>query len=577
MKISSAYSSYSFGMVAVGSVLIALTLIVANPGATDRYLPHGVCYAWQPSLIRLHLVSDVLIGLAYLAIPIALVHFIRARSDLPFNWMFLLFGLFIVACGATHWMEVWTLWNPNYWFAGSVKAVTAAASVPTAVLLFMLIPQAVRLPSIAQLEAAKAALEREIEQRREAESALEESRRRLEERVEQRTAELRAANELLVQQRAELADADRAKSNFLAILSHELRNPVHAIRTNAWVMKALAKDDPRQEPAAAIERQVAKLSVLLEELLDVVSVSRNAKLRLVPADLRSVVDAAVDTTRADFAAKRQRVDIARPAEPLPVRADPGRLEQALANVLHNASKYTPVDGRVDVAFGREDDHVTVSIRDNGIGIGAEDLSHLFQLFTRGSAAAMTRSDGLGVGLYIARQLVTAHGGSIRAQSAGPGQGSEFVVRLPLLAEDAPPEAVHSDAAAPDSATSTMRVLVVDDNRDAADSLARMLRMAGHDVDVCYDGETAIELARAHDPDVALVDIGLPTISGYDIARAFAANGGRVPLMIAVTGWGADEDKAKAFAAGFSRHLTKPVDVGALLALMDELARVRPRA
>ena len=195
-----------------GIPAVALVAYAAMQGGMDRYLPHGVCYAWQPGLIRLHLVSDVLIGLAYLAIPVALVHFIRRRADIPFNWMFLLFGMFIVACGATHWMEVWTLWNPTYWVAGTVKAITAAASVPTAILLFMLIPKAVALPSIAQLEAAKAALQREVAQRREAEAALEEARRELEVRVEKRTSELRVANGLLERQSEELAQADRARA-----------------------------------------------------------------------------------------------------------------------------------------------------------------------------------------------------------------------------------------------------------------------------------------------------------------------------------------------------------------------------
>jgi signal transduction histidine kinase len=254
----------------------ALVAFAATQGGMDRYLPHGVCYAWQPGLIRLHLVSDVLIGLAYLAIPVALVHFIRSRADIPFNWMFLLFGLFIVACGATHWMEVWTLWTPSYWLAGTVKAITAAASVPTAVLLFILIPKALKLPSIAQLEAAKSALEREVSQRRGVEAALEEARRELEMRVENRTRELQVANTLLEQQREALGQADRAKGNFLAILSHELRNPVHAIRMSARVIRTQAVGEACEAAANAIERQVAKLSSLLEELLDIVTLSRKS-------------------------------------------------------------------------------------------------------------------------------------------------------------------------------------------------------------------------------------------------------------------------------------------------------------
>jgi signal transduction histidine kinase/CheY-like chemotaxis protein len=574
------FSSYQTGVFAFVGAVILLTLLAASPGlgTTDRYLPHGVCYAWQPGLVRLHLVADVLIGLAYFAIPIALVHFIRKRTDLPFNWMFLLFGLFIVACGATHWMEVWTLWNPSYWLAGGVKIVTAAASVPTAILLFMLIPRALALPSIAQVEAANSALEREVDQRRHAEAALEESRHELEVRVEQRTAELRTANALLERQRADLAHADRAKNNFLAILSHELRNPVHAIRTNAWVIRALTRDEPKLQAASAIERQVAKLSVLLEDLLDVVSVSRNTKLKLAPADLHAIVDAAVETTRTDFLAKRQKLDISGAPESLPISADASRLEQAVANVLNNASKYTPEQGEVSVRLGREDDDVTVSIRDNGVGIASEEIAHVFQLFSRGSAASMIQSEGLGVGLYIAHELVAGHGGSISVKSEGPGKGSEFVIRVPRaeMAVKAPAAAAEPIPVTGGRAGATMRILVVDDNKDAADSLAQVLRMTGHDVIVTYEGEAAIAIAREHDLDVALIDIGLPTVNGYDIARTLSGARG-APVMIAVTGWGADDDKAKAFAAGFARHLTKPVDLAALTALLDEIAALRPAA
>ena len=546
----------------------AVVIFAAMQGGMDRYLPHGVCYAWQPGLIRLHLVSDVLIGLAYLAIPVALVHFIRRRTDIPFNWMFLLFGLFIVACAATHWMEVFTLWTPAYWVAGAVKAITAAASVPTAILLFMLLPKAVALPSIAQLEAAKAALEREVAQRRDAEAAVEEARRDLEVRVEQRTSELRVANALLERQREELAQADRAKSNFLAILSHELRNPVHAIRMNARVIRTQALEQACESAANAIERQVAKLANLLEELLDLVSLSRTSAFRLTASDVAHAVEGAIETTRADMYARRQAVVLSADNGPFTAMLDSARFEQAVTNLLVNASKYSPEGSRIDVEVAFEGGSITVRVRDVGIGITEDEMPLLFELFARGHGARRASTEGLGIGLYIAHEIVSAHRGTISARSGGRGHGCEFTITLPA----AQASLVTGDASGERGTVPSvngLRVLIVDDNKDAADSVAQNLRMFGHEVAVAYEGGKAVDSALAFRPDVAVIDIGLPVMNGYQVAETLRV-APNPPAMIALTGWGTEQDKGDALRAGFARHLTKPVDFEDLIALVVEL-------
>jgi len=553
--------------IAVLGALLGVGLLTFAPHAasTDQFLPHAFCYGWRPGLIRLNLISDSLIGAAYVAIPIALFQFIRKRSDIPFNWMFALFGVFIVACGATHWIEVWTLWNPSYWLAGSVKAITAAASVPTAVLLFFLLPKALLLPSVAQLEAAKRDLEQEIERRKSVEAALEKSRRELEDRVRQRTAQLSEANEQLERQRSDLEAASRAKTEFLAVLSHELRNPVHAIEANCRIIASPTAGDTKERAAQAIRRQIDKLAVLLQELLDVATMSRST-LAMQPVDLASVVNAAVETVAWQFRERGHNVAVELPDRPVVVQGNPERLEQAIANLLSNATKYTPDGGHVRVSLAMTDHQAVLSVCDDGIGIPTQELPRLFRIFSRGSAARQLSADGLGLGLHIADAIIKVHAGSIRAASTGPGKGSEFTIELPL----ADPASIASTSTldATMSSEEPLDVLIVDDNRDAADALRHLLELRSHRVSVCYDGPEAMEQLLKQRFDVALIDIGLPTIDGYEVARAaHKSDAGHRPVLIAVTGWGADEDKLKARAAGFDRHLTKPVKFEDLVAAL----------
>ena len=385
--------------------------------------------------------------------------------------------------------------------------------------------------------------------------------------VERRAEE---AKDELLRRVAALSEADQRKNEFLAILSHELRNPIHAIRTNAWLLAQKAKDPETQEASAAIDRQVSLLSKLLEDLLNVISLARKTPLELAAHDARDLLRDAVDATRQSIEKRHHRLVTDFGPEPLPVRVDGGRIEQALMNILENASKYTDPGGSITVGARRVLGQAVLSVRDTGIGVAPEDMPTLFELFKQGSAARSRTAGGLGIGLHIASQMVKENGGQIDVRSAGVGLGSEFSITLPLHVDvpaDEEPEDLDEDA----PVAHTLTILVVDDNRDAADSLAKLLRAWGHEVWTAYDGLQAVDLAREKRPLVALVDIALPKINGYQVAQRLSRDQwGRTMTLIAVTGMGRDDDKERAVEAGFDEHLTKPIDYEALRHILGRL-------
>jgi CheY-like chemotaxis protein len=357
----------------------------------------------------------------------------------------------------------------------------------------------------------------------------------------------------------------------LAILSHALRTPVQAISTNAWLIKSRTGDESLTRPAEAIERQVARLSQVMDDLLDVARVSRKTDLAFAPVNAQAVVSAAVVAAQGTAASHRRELTVEMAKDALPLHADAQRLTQAVGNLLDNAVKYSPQQGVIVVAVTREGDEAVISVKDQGIGIAAEDLSGVFERFTRRIPSGKGEVEGYGLGLHMARELVEGHGGSIEAHSAGAGKGSEFVVRLPLAAE-APASAVAKDDA-PDA--QRLAILVVDDSRDAADSLAEVLMAQGHDARAAYGGQEALELVAQGGFDVALVDIGMPTVDGLEVARQISRSPEGVhTLLVAVTGWGAPADRERSKAAGFAYHLTKPIDYDTLGALLATAARNR---
>jgi len=366
-------------------------------------------------------------------------------------------------------------------------------------------------------------------------------------------------------QELELQEADRRKDEFLATLAHELRNPLAPIRQATRITRAAAATDAQKQWGHdVIERQVQGMALLLDDLLDVSRITRGTLLlRKSTVTLASVVDAAVESARPHIEAKGHRLAIDVPERALMLDVDPLRVSQVIGNLLTNAAKYTDPGGRIALLARREGTHLLIRVSDNGVGLPAEQLGRLFEMFSQLPTASGRSQGGLGIGLALSRALVRLHGGDIEARSAGLGLGSEFIVRLPPSCLDTSVAAAHRDGAnqaATARSNTGLRILVADDNRDTAQSLQELLRLSGHEVQLAYDGEEALAAFKRDEPDVALLDIGMPRLSGLDVARAIRSlPGGQRAIMIAITGRGQARDRRDALEAGFDHHATKPVD------------------
>jgi PAS domain S-box-containing protein len=375
-----------------------------------------------------------------------------------------------------------------------------------------------------------------------------------------------------------LREADRRKDEFLATLAHELRNPLAPIRNAVQILRRKGSADSGLLFARdIIDRQVQQLARLVDDLLDVSRITRGMiELRKERAELPAIVERALETSRPLIEAAHHRLTVMFPAEPLWVIADVTRMAQVLSNLLNNAAKYTPPGGNLRLSVECEDGQAVIRVRDDGIGIPPEMLSRIFEMFTQVDTSLERSQGGLGIGLTIAQRLVEMHGGILEAASGGPDQGSELTVRLPLAAESTAAEAEEDgEPASASQARSALRVLVVDDNNDSADSLAVWLDLVGHDVRTAYDGRQALALAQELRPDVILLDIGMPGMSGYEVARRLRESPEtRDVLLLAMTGWGQDEDRRLSQEAGFDEHLVKPLDPKALEQRLTELAAQR---
>jgi signal transduction histidine kinase len=376
---------------------------------------------------------------------------------------------------------------------------------------------------------------------------------------------------------ADLREADQRKDQFLVTLAHELRNPLAPIRNALEIMRLASTSGPAAEQARAMmERQVTQLVRLVDDLLDVSRITRDKlELRKESVELTAVIASSVEISRPIIEASGHQLTVTLPPEPIHLDADLIRLAQVFSNLLNNAARYTNQNGQIWLTAERHGDEVVVKVRDTGLGIPPDMLPKVFEMFTQVSPSAGRSQGGLGVGLALVKRLVEMHGGSVRAHSDGPGKGSEFTVRLPVSVEatsHAPPlpKAEREKAVAP----ATLRVLVVDDNKDAADSLSTLLNIGGMEVRTAYDGLDAVEAAEAFNPDVVFLDIGLPQLSGYDVAHRIREQPwGRDMVLVAMTGWGREEDRRRSEDAGFNVHVVKPVDS---VALKELLAGVSPR-
>ncbi len=381
----------------------------------------------------------------------------------------------------------------------------------------------------------------------------------------------------LQQLTAELSDADRRKDEFLATLAHELRNPLAPIRNGLQVMKlAGVQVAAVEQTRSMMERQLTHMVRLVDDLMDVSRITRgHLELRKERVSLAAVLHSALEASRPLIEHMGHELTVTVPEQPIMVDADMTRLSQVFMNLLNNAAKYGEPGGLIQLDVEHCGSDVAVRVKDTGIGIAADELPRIFEMFTQTDRASEKSQGGLGIGLALAKRLVEMHGGEVEARSEGPGKGSEFVVRLPIVVDASTPHASGAEEEQP--ARTSLRVLIVDDNMDAADSLAMMLRFTGNDVRTAYDGQAGVDEAGKFRPDVIVFDIGLPTLDGYEACRRIREQSwGNSVMLIALTGWGQDEDRRRSHEAGFDHHVVKPVDMPTLMKLLAEARGATPR-
>ena len=394
----------------------------------------------------------------------------------------------------------------------------------------------------------------------------------LERRVEERTAALESSTARLRDSEEMLRETDRRKDEFLAMLAHELRNPLAPIRNSVEYLRLKERDPELGWSYDVIDRQVDHLTRLVDDLLDVSRITRGKlEIRKKRVELSEILRGALETIQPQLTRRGQRLHVTTPPGPVELHADAIRMTQVLLNLLDNAVKFTPDGGSVWLTAEREEGALVLRVRDEGRGLEPDELPQLFQMFYQSRHTKLLSVGGLGIGLALVRRLTELHGGSVEAVSEGLGMGSEFVIRIPCVEERLERVGPSDSDPASSSRPPSRRILVVDDNRDSAESLMLLLRLSGHEVLAVHDGLAAVEAAGTWEPEVVLLDIGLPEMDGYEVAMKLRERpDGKRLTLIAVTGWGQDADRQRSSEAGFDAHLTKPVETSTLQKLLTAI-------
>jgi len=370
----------------------------------------------------------------------------------------------------------------------------------------------------------------------------------------------------------QVREQDRRKDEFLATLAHELRNPLAPIRTGLAVLKLAPSIDATMKTREIMERQVQHMVHLIDDLLDVSRItSGKVQLKKERIDVRTIWDTALEASRPVIEASGHVLFVSAPKEALLLDADPTRMAQVVSNLLNNAAKYTPEGGRIELSAERDHCHAVIRVRDNGVGLTPEALPRVFELFSQVGKTLDRSQGGLGIGLALVKRLVEMHGGEVTVESQGPGQGSTFAVRLPLAMIQAATGVQITGEQTSRSLSVPRRLLVVDDNVDGAETIAMLLTLFGHSVQTVHTGADALNAARTFQPSVMFLDIGLPGMSGYEVAQQLRSDSSMNGLiLVALTGWGSEEDRRQARSVGFDHHLTKPVGMEKLQSLLSEI-------
>ncbi len=559
------------GLGLLGAALVSL--LAGERNAAGSLLPHGYCFTWNPTLLWTHVVSDGLIGAAYVSIPFTLLHLVRQRKDLPFDWIVLLFAVFIVSCGATHMIEVWTVWQPDYWLSATVKVITATASVLTAIALIRLVPRILAIPTVAELRAARDSLQAEVARRAAVEATLMRERAELEQRVQERTEALQRASAEARAAHEQAEQANRMKDIFLAKISHELRTPLQASLSWAQILQRGAQDPARA--AAAAERVVVNVKAQARMIDDLLDLSRvlSGKLSLSPEPVSAagLLRGAVEVVRSANPGRPLELDIG--CDDSTVFVDPLRLEQVFWNLINNAFQATASGGQVRVTCRATAEAVIVEVQDDGRGIDAAELPHLFEPFRQAQPGGGAHR-GLGLGLAIARNIVDLSGGTLQARSAGLGSGATFSVCLPR--SRTPATASEGAAAAAGlgdlSALRGLRVLYVENEPDIAESVRQMLQALGAAVELCLGHDEALACLAGRDFDLMLCDLNLG--AGHSaiglMQRLRADPRHRRMIGVLLSAHGTAQDRQASAQAGFVRHLVKPVDIDTLARTLLEV-------